>query len=509
MIARLAVVVVVISIVTATATRAAAAAATTTTTKAAHSSGCDSILRNRHAVLFNKIAKTSSHSRVLLLFVKTHNFPMKRSSARNVVKHNLAQDDDNDDNSHTRKRRSTTTNSMVQTGQQPNTNQSIVMPPSASSSFRATKAKEAQSLTDGVALRSGWFMGESASVAATSTTIILPWVGFGTYRLGQKQAYTATLEALKCGYRCIDTAFIYGGETTELEVGKALQTALQEDILSDRSQVCIITKQWRKYHGYDETWKCLELSLKRLQVEYIDLYLIHWPGPGWTTPFRRNDELEKHGPWHYANVTPEEMVHLRAETWRAMEDAVQAGKIKAIGVSNFTIRQLETLRKTARLWPPAVNQVECHPLYPQSELRTYCEDQGIVVQAYAALGGQDATKAQWKLLLEGEATDGSKGKKLPRNLMTAKTVLSLAQELDVTPAQVLLRYALERHCAITPKASSQEHMVENANIFSFSLTPEQMANLDQLYTKNAALLKDPSQGRLCWRSEPLRLLDFD
>lgn len=377
--------------------------------------------------------------------------------------------------------------------------------------FRATKADEAQSLADGALLKAGWFADVNEE---DQQTTILPWVGFGTYRLGQKQAYSATLQALECGYRCIDTAFIYGGETTEGEVGRALQTALADNtnILPDRSDLFLITKQWRKYHGYDETLQCLELSLKRLLVDYIDLYLIHWPGPGWTTPFRRNDVLEEHGPWHYTNVTPEQMVHLRAETWRAMEDAVRAGKIKAIGVSNFSIQHLETLRKTARLWPPAVNQVECHPLYPQHELREYCKRHGIVVQAYAALGGQDATKAQWKLLLDGFTTNVVKdknGKSLPRNLLSTTPVRSIAQDLGVTPAQVLLRYALERQCAITPKASTREHMIENANLFTFSLTPDHMTQLNALFTKNAALQQDPHQGRLCWRSEPLRLLDFD
>lgn len=116
-------------------------------------------------------------------------------------------------------------------------------------SFRATAADEAKSLTDGVLL---------------FDNVILPWIGYGTYKLGKGNAYAPTLGALKCGYRCIDTAFIYSGETTEREVGNAIQQALRDNILSKREDVFLITKHWRKYHGYDGTLECLRLSLSRL-----------------------------------------------------------------------------------------------------------------------------------------------------------------------------------------------------------------------------------------------------
>jgi diketogulonate reductase-like aldo/keto reductase len=240
------------------------------------------------------------------------------------------------------------------------------------SSFRVTTAPEARSLTDGVKLSNG---------------VILPWVGYGTYKLGKEHARECTFEALRRGYRCIDTAFIYSGETTERNVGLALQDAISKNILK-REDVFIITKHWRAYHGYDLTNECLSKSLKRLQVNSIDLWLMHWPGPAWNTMNRRNDVIAEKGPWAYAHQTEEEMPHLRAETWRAMEDAVVAGKVKAIGVSNFTIKHLERLKETATMWPPAVNQVEFHPLYPQEELLEYCKKEGIIVQAYASLGGQ-------------------------------------------------------------------------------------------------------------------------
>jgi hypothetical protein len=129
-------------------------------------------------------------------------------------------------------------------------------------SFRVTTAQEARSLTDGVKLK--------------NTQVILPWVGYGTYKLGKSHSRECTLEALRKGYRCLDTAFIYAGETTELQVGMALQDAINENIIQ-REDVVVITKHWRKYHGYDNTMENLRLSLKRLQLDFIDLWLMHWP----------------------------------------------------------------------------------------------------------------------------------------------------------------------------------------------------------------------------------------
>jgi len=216
--------------------------------------------------------------------------------------------------------------------------------------FRATSAAEATCLTDGVQLVS--FAG-----AVKEDPVIMPWMGFGTYRLGKEQAQTAVRQALECGYRAIDTAFIYGGETTERLVGQAVKEAVERGVLESRDAVFITTKHWRKYHGYEPTLQCLNLSLKRLQTEYVDLWLMHWPGPAWTTMHRKKEVVES-DPWHYASTDATEIEAVRAETWRAMEDAVRQGKCRAIGVSNMTVQHLKTLKKTAIMWPPAVNQVE-------------------------------------------------------------------------------------------------------------------------------------------------------
>jgi diketogulonate reductase-like aldo/keto reductase len=414
--------------------------------------------------------------------------------------------------------------------------------------FRATPtANDATSLTDGVLL--GPCRGyDDDSSTEKKDPVILPWVGFGTYKLGKDVAFQAVMTALECGYRCIDTAFIYGGETTEKLVGKAIQEAMETKILASRQQVFVVTKHWRKYHGYEETLKCLNMSLKRLEMDYVDLYLMHWPGPAWKTMNRRKDLIEANGPWYYAadNMQAEEMAQRRSETWRAMEDSLKDGKCRSIGVSNFTVQHLKALKETARIWPPAVNQVEFHPLYPQPELLEYCRQEGIVLQAYASLGGQDTGKKQWsKLGLEAGTEDDDAGtttndsnvtRKKPKqkklkdtvvSLLSCHPVVALARKRDVTPAQILLRWALSQNCVVIPKSSSKARMMENAAILSFTLTRQEVSDITdcvQMGMRNSLLGSEDSStqanaklseeeitavGRLCWRNDPLRHLGFD
>jgi diketogulonate reductase-like aldo/keto reductase len=383
---------------------------------------------------------------------------------------------------------------------------------SSSSSFRETTAAAATCLTDGVLL---------ATPHDPSMRVVMPWVGFGTYKLGKQLAGPAIAQAIqRAGYRAIDTAFIYGGETTETFVGQAIQQALG-GVLSSRDDIFVTTKHWRKYHGYEATTKCLALSLKRLQLEYVDLWLMHWPGPAYNTMHRKK-EIVQQDPWYYAasnTKNAQEMQDERAETWRAMEDACRKGLVRAIGVSNMTVHHLKKLKERATLWPPAVNQVECHPLYPQTELMEYCRQEGIVLQAYASLGGQDTGKAAWNQLLGNQngkraATPATKNTKC--DLLHAPAVTELANEVQATPAQLLLRWGLERGCAIIPKSASKERMLENADIFKFRLTQDQVDGLqEELLSKVKE--NNPEEGangvesltRLCWRNDPFRHLDFE
>jgi len=156
----------------------------------------------------------------------------------------------------------------------------------APSAFQPTAASAATSLL---------------SCAKLPGHVLMPWVGFGTYKLGASTAREATRKALAVGYRAIDTAYIYSGEKTEGEVGKALAAAVAAGSLS-RDEVFITTKHWRKFHGYAPALGCLERSLSRLQLSHVDLWLMHWPGPAWCTMNRKTSELQEHGPWHCARV---------------------------------------------------------------------------------------------------------------------------------------------------------------------------------------------------------------
>ena len=142
------------------------------------------------------------------------------------------------------------------------------------------------------------------------------------------------------------------------------------------------------------------------------------------------------------------------------------------------------------MWPPAVNQVECHPLHQQAELREYCRREGIVLQAYSSLGGQDGSKAKWQAL-------GGR-------LLGAPPVAAAAAAHSATAAQVLLRWALQRDCAVVPKTASASRMAENARVFGVELSPAELAAIDAL-----AANAPGDAGRLCWRTDPLRLLDFE
>jgi diketogulonate reductase-like aldo/keto reductase len=233
--------------------------------------------------------------------------------------------------------------------------------------------------------------------------------------------------------------------------------------------------------------------------------LMHWPGPAWNSMSRRKDLIAEHGPWYYAVQSEKEIPQLRADTWRAMEDAVKSGKVKAIGVCNFTIQHLERLKKTATIWPPAVNQIECHPLFPQKELVDYCRKEGIVVQAYSSLGGQDSSKKFWRTLYPPPKKRGKNTPELVTRLSNTPSVLAL----------VLLRWGLENNFALVPKTSSKERMIENSGILDFSLSAAQIERLEnelQNALMEAATLENKeveSMARLCWRNDPLRDLRFE
>lgn len=255
----------------------------------------------------------------------------------------------------------------------------------------------------------------------------MPVLGLGTFQVpGGAATERVVLDALEIGYRLIDTAKAYGNEA---DVGGAVQRSGVA-----RGEIFLTTKVWVTDEQYDATLAACRQSLRALQTDYLDLYLIHWP---------------VHGKW--------------PDCWRAMEALLRDGLCRAIGVSNFEIHHLEELRALPAL-PPAVNQVEFSPFLYRKELLDYCTRLGIRLEGYSPL------------------TRGAK--------FRHPTLRALAAKYHKTPAQILIRWPLQHGVITIPKASSRQHLEENADVFDFEISSEDMATLDTLnedyYTGNPA-----------------------
>lgn len=253
----------------------------------------------------------------------------------------------------------------------------------------------------------------------------VPAIGYGTYKsVGGGSAVFS--EAIRQGYRYLDTASFYENEA---EIGRA---AKESGVA--RSKLFLASKVWKTEMGYDETLRAAERSLSRLGTDYLDLYLIHWPRPD----FENSD-------WKALN----------RETWRAMERLYEEGVVHAIGVSNFLPHHIENLAVSGNV-APAVDQIEFHPGYPQLETVSYCQEHGILPQAWSPLG---RTRVLRDPLIE-----------------------TLAENYGKTPAQICLSYALMHGVMPLPKASSPERMRENLEAALFSMEPEDVAVLDKMET---------------------------
>lgn len=247
--------------------------------------------------------------------------------------------------------------------------------------------------------------------------IEMPWLGLGVYRAEEgPEVEEAVRVALELGYRAVDTASMYRNESG---VGRALHASGLP-----REEVFLTTKVWNSEQGYDSTLRAFEASLKRLGVDYVDLYLIHWPVPG-----------------RYK------------ETWRALERLYREGRARAIGVSNFQIHHLEDLLAGAEV-APMVNQVECHPRLQQRELLDFCRAHAIQLEA-------------WAPLMRGRLSD-------------EPTLRRIAAARGKTPAQVMLRWNLQRGVVVIPKSVRRERIEENAGIFDFELSEQEMEALASL-----------------------------
>ncbi|MBS6196223.1 MAG: aldo/keto reductase [Clostridiales bacterium] len=245
----------------------------------------------------------------------------------------------------------------------------------------------------------------------------MPLLGLGVYKsTGPNEVEAAIASALESGYRLIDTASVYKNEDG---VGRAVKASL-----IPRNELFITTKVWNTAQRIGNVDGAFERSLERLQLDYVDLYLVHWPVPG-----------------------------CYLETWSELEKIYASGKAKAIGVSNFEIHHLEELFQVSGIIP-AVNQIEYHPLWNQSELCRYCQERGIAVQAYAPL---------------------ARGAYFNRD-----TIIRIGEKYGKTPAQTGLRWMIQKGISVIPKSSNPARIASNADVFDFELNDIEMKAIDAL-----------------------------
>lgn len=279
----------------------------------------------------------------------------------------------------------------------------------------------------------------------------MPALGLGTWKSAKGEVYEVVRKAIEIGYRHFDCAFFYGNEA---EIGQAIADAIKNGEVT-REELWITSKLWNNRHRKEDVKGAFEITLKDLGLDYLDLYLIHWP-----VALQYNIGYSQKG---------EDLISLSeiplSETWRELIDLQEKGLTKHIGVSNFSIKKINQITEETGVMPEVV-QVESHPFLQQKDLLNFAQEKGIFLTGYCPLGSADRPAAR---ILESEP-----------KLFQNETILEIAKEKGVSPAQIMLAWAINRGASVIPKSVNPQRLKENLEAADIELTAEEMAKMSSL-----------------------------